>query len=457
MNAVLRSPRCAAAVVAAAVVLAYADALGGPYQFDDFDAFVDVPAAHTLAAWWQDLGHGLRPLLKLSYLADWRLGFGAPGFHLSNLAIHLANALLVLALARRCLGHWLPQADAATRDRAALFAALVFALHPAQTEAVTYISGRSVSLMTLALLLALHAYLRQRWLAAGAAFVAAMAIKEPAAILPLLLCLIERCGPAPPARATVRRRRLAVFFAVPLVLGGWMLLHTRYHDFLLASLGTRTPGDNLLSQLGALRYLVELALGLRAPNIDPDLAEATQWTPALLAGALLLALAAAAAHACRRTRPWLIFAFAWFVIALLPTNSLLPRYDLVNDRQLYLASIGPLLGVAAELAARRAFEKPRALVVLPACAALCVALLLGTRLRNDDYRSEIALWRATVAASPGKARPWNNLGYAYQLAGCGAQARLAYEQALAIDPGYLRARDNLLVLSLAPARRAHCA
>lgn len=439
-----------------AVALAYGNALAGPWQFDDFDAVVDVPATHTLAAWWRDLGHGLRPLLKLSYLLDWQLGFGAAGFHFTNLLIHLGNALLVAALARRCLAHWLPQIEASARQRAALVAALLFVLHPAHTEAVTYVAGRSVSLMTLALLLAVHAWLTQRWRLALLVFVVAMAIKEPAAaILPLLLCLIEACGPRPASDAP-RWRRLVPFFALPMALGIWALASTRYRDFLSSSLETRDLAANLLSQLGALRYLAELAVGLRAPNIDPDLAEAVQWTPALFAIALALLALLICALRIRRRRPWLSFAIGWFFIALLPTNSLLPRYDLVNDRQLYFASIGPLLAIAAELALLRMMTPPRAYLAMPIIALLAVLMMLATRARNEDYRSEIALWRSTVAASPEKARPWNNLGYAYQLAGCQAQARKAYERALTLDPSYLRAKDNLLVLEVLPPRETHC-
>ena len=445
------------AVIAAAIALTFAHALDGPYQFDDFDAFVDVAATHSWAAWRADLGHGLRPLLKLSYLVDWRSGGGARRFHVTNLLIHFGNAALLYGLALRMLTRWQPATPQESRRLAALAAALLFALHPAQTEAVTYLSGRSVSLMTLWLLLAVLAYLRERWLLSALAFVAALATKEPAAVLPLLLLLLEACGLGAAAPWRMRLRRLAGFALLPLLLGLWAVVHTRYRDFLLASLGTRGMGDNLLSQLGALRYLGELALLLRAPNIDPDLPEIVHWNPALLATAAALLLALVVAFVAARRRPWLTLAIGWFLIALLPTNSLLPRYDLVNDRQLYLAGIGPLLALAGECnlgLAARAGRRPVLLMGL--ITALCLLLAWRTALRNRDYASEIALWRATVAASPHKARPYNNLGYAYQLAGCDAQAGASYAQALRLAPAYLRAQDNLLGLQAHPPRDRHC-
>jgi Flp pilus assembly protein TadD len=75
-------------------------------------------------------------------------------------------------------------------------------------------------------------------------------------------------------------------------------------------------------------------------------------------------------------------------------------------------------------------------------------VLLGsaTILRNRDYASEIALWEATTHTSPGKARAWNNLGYAWQLAGDSERAAMAYAHALALEPGEYKARVNLELL-----------
>jgi len=79
-------------------------------------------------------------------------------------------------------------------------------------------------------------------------------------------------------------------------------------------------------------------------------------------------------------------------------------------------------------------------------------------LRNRDYADEVTLWRATIAASAGKARPWNNLGVALAQRGDVAAARQAYERALALDPADIKARVNLELLdrargaTAAPAR-----
>jgi Flp pilus assembly protein TadD len=87
-------------------------------------------------------------------------------------------------------------------------------------------------------------------------------------------------------------------------------------------------------------------------------------------------------------------------------------------------------------------------------AAAVAALLLGLSAlsisRNHDYRSEIALWESTAKLSPNKSRPYNNLGYAYYLAGRNQEAERAYRTAIRLDPGNLRAQNNLARLKAHP-------
>jgi hypothetical protein len=122
-----------------AVALAYATALSATFQFDDFHLVVRNADVHALGAWAASMP-GMRPLTKASLALNWTLSPAPAGFVLFSVLCHATSAVLMLALARR----WLP-ALAPVQPRAgfaALAAALLFALHPAQTEAVTYIAGR---------------------------------------------------------------------------------------------------------------------------------------------------------------------------------------------------------------------------------------------------------------------------------------------------------------------------
>ena len=418
------------------MVAVYFSALYGTFQFDDYLVIVNNPAVHGWSAWLTSMP-GIRPLLKLSYTANWTSGLGPVGFHLFNLTCHAANALLALAIFRRWPG--------AASSGAALVAALIFALHPAQTEAVTYISGRSVSLMATFYLAAFLAWLRaietgnERWrtVAAPLLFIAALATKETAWTLPCALLLWEYARTGTWREAATRLMPLWIVLAAALAIMAGLSGYRRMVTF---SLESRAPLDNLLTQVSGQFYLLRQWL-LPIPNIDPDLPVVTGLNPAIVIQGLLLAGLLAGGIFALHRRLWFGLALLWFFLHLLPTNSLLPRLDVANDRQLYLASLGPALAVAIGLSRihLRALSHTLTLVLL-------LALGTATALRNLDYRSERTLWEATVRLSPQKARAWLNLGYACRLAGDIPAAKIAYERALQLDPGYRQARINLRLL-----------
>lgn len=426
-----------------AVVVAYANALRGPFQFDDWNVIVNNPAAHSFAAWWQNMP-GIRALLKATYVANWTSGFGATGFHVVNVVLHAANAWLAFAMIRRLLPRVGVPVDAA--PQVAFWAALLFALHPAQTEAVTYISGRSVALMATFYLAAALTYLQSRRAMSVVLFVCALAAKENAWTLPIALLLVEALGRPFGWRATLRRT--APYWAVLGCAAAASLLIPAYWRLLGTSLETRTLGENLLTQIDGQWYLITRPLLGLVLNIDPDLAVRTAWAPELaVKGAVLLTLFAIGLWQWR-AKPWLGFGLLWFFVHLLATNSFLPRTDVANDRALYLASIGPASIIA--VAAWRFL--PRSVSTI-GVAVLTVVLGAGTLLRNRDYASEIALWEATAARSPDKGRVWNNLGFARQQAGESSRAREAYERAIELDPQDYRALVNLGTLEVEAAER----
>lgn len=133
------------------------------------------------------------------------------------------------------------------------------------------------------------------------------------------------------------------------------------------------------------------------------------------------------------------FALVWLLLQLFLPYVFLPRLDVANDRQLYLTGWPVFLLIAIsliKLVINVHWKYAMALIILFSLAGL-------TWQRNQDYRSEIALWENTVRHSPNKARPYNNLGYAYFLSDRYAEAAQAYHHALSIDPEFWRAEKNL--------------
>jgi tetratricopeptide (TPR) repeat protein len=145
--------------------------------------------------------------------------------------------------------------------------------------------------------------------------------------------------------------------------------------------------------------------------------------------------------------PWLGFGLLWFFLHLLPTNSVVARLDVANDRQLYLPVLGIFLILSMGIAMVRGALERRGRVVQAGAIILLVILGYFTVARNYTYRSEIALWEDTQLKSPHKARVYNNLGCAYAFAGRHEEAKRAYLAALSLNPDYPLARNNLAVIS----------
>lgn len=422
-----------------ATALAYLNVLAAGFQFDDFNVIVDNPAVHSLSAWWAGMP-GIRPLLKLSYTLNWLLDPDPAGFHAVNVLLHLLNCVLVWRLS----AHLPVPGDSHPghrHDSVRLLAVLLFALHPIQTESVTYVSGRSMTLMASFALASLLCWLeadRQRrpwtWrMLAGLLYAAAVLSKEIAVVLPVLGLLF-------PARSKATSAWLALML-VGLVLSVLFML-LGYQRLLDPPL-PRTLFSNLLSEANAIHYLLGQLIRPDQLNIDPSLPELTAWSAHSVAQVASLAGIAMLAWTNRQRWPWLHVSVFWFILLLLPMYSLIPRLDLASERHLYLASLGPFWLIAIGLS-RPLAPRPQRLPV--ALLLLSLAGAAGVHLRNRDYRDEISLWRQTTRLEPHNARAWNNLGWAYWLAKRPEEARSAFENALRADPEHEKARSNLDML-----------
>ncbi|MGZ8256268.1 MAG: hypothetical protein ACXW1C_00670 [Gallionella sp.] len=419
------------------VGLCYANALTGSFQFDDYNIIVNYSAVHSWTGWYAALGEGIRPLLKLSYTLNWTMGWGAEGFHLFNVLIHLANVILVYALAQ-C---WI-QARAYELRSVPFWTALLFAAHPVHTEAVSYISGRSTALMTLFYLAAMLCYVRgqrrQSWtysqLATPVLFICALLVKETAITLPLALLLWER-GNGVRWLSAFKAQRVLWLICVLAML--YFLCNGSYAAHIARSAAFNAGYSNVATQLTGFAYLLQqFALPLWL-NIDPDLRVSHDLSSALLP-ILLTALLCLLTVICWHKRPWMSFALAWAMLHLIPLYLLLPRLDIANERQLYLASWPLLLAITIELnlLLQRSLRGWILIGLLLACISLTVA-------RNEVYQSEITLWQDTVSKSPRKARVHNNLGYAYLLAQQPNMARQEFRRALLLNPQFYQASYNL--------------
>lgn len=443
-----------------AVSISYLNSFQGIFQFDDYNVIVDNQIVHSLQAWISDLNAGIRPLLKLSYVLNWTSGAGLYGFHLVNVSVHAANVLMFYFLSLKIIPSVMSTIDA---GRAALIASFLFAVHPVQTEAVTYISGRSSSLMSMFYLAAILVYIkginsRGRDITAvllhvftAILFAGAVMVKETAVTLPFALLLAERTCKPDSSWFTIIKRQF-IYYLLFIIIMIALIIHPNHGSLLEHSFDIRSIGDNILTQINGICYLLSRLVVLNGMNIDPDLPIVTMWSYDIFIKSFFVVLFFIIGVTAFYFRSLYGFGILWFFLHLLPTNSIVPRLDVANDRQLYLASAGLFFAASYGIERLRLYAIQLTDSLSKVITALTVALLITagvfTVSRNHAYRSEIALWEDTRIKSPLKARVHNNLGYAYYLDGRNIDAKNSYLAALSLSPDYTTAKNNLMQLNI---------
>jgi len=385
------------------------------------------PATTDAGALLGRLGHGLRPLTRISYFLDAHVyGMHAWGFLATNLLAHVATALLVFALARRRAG-----------IAGACVGGILFALQPTHGEVVAYVSGRSTGLMTMLVIGALVLHDRGRPALAVTTFVLACLAKEVALVFPLLVVVWEATGGSS-WRHCLRETRIYAIAAVTMF--ALLMAFANHRSILAYSLELRSMPDSLVANGHAALVMISLWARPWALSVDHDLVASHAFG---VAGLVLLSAALAGALAARRRSRNLAFAVAWTIVALLPTTSIIAKLDLVTEKPLYLAWVGPAVAAGVAFSALRS----RSLAFVTA-GAIIVASGIGSAWRARMWRDPIALWEEATLASPNKSRCWNNLGMAYLAASRDGDAIAAFERALALDPGNEDAANNLEVARL---------
>lgn len=422
----------AALLVTLAAWLAYSNSFSVPFQFDDGMNIVENPRVRDLTTFLSMPREPRRWLTMLTFALNGSLGgLSVTGYHALNFAIHVAASLLVWLLARLILSLAAPDATPRSRELGPLAAALVFALHPIQTQAVTYVVQRLASLTTLLFVgavllhgLAVTARSRRAALAlrASSLVLATLSLfaKENAVVVPLAIALFDWAF----LPGTVRERlaRLAPTFVVTAAVASLLLdpgpiMGAVRRDFEVAAGVSALPpwAAYLLTQPTALLTYLRLLVLPIAQNLDYDvpvvtsvLAASTLAPLALLAA--LLGLPAAIAWRRRAASPLarlLLFAIGWFLLTLAVESSVIALPDVVNEHRMYLplAGIAASMGVAlAHWLSRPGAAEARGRAAAVALATACVAMGAATWSRNRVWADPMTLWSDVVAKSPGKAR-----------------------------------------------------
>jgi tetratricopeptide (TPR) repeat protein len=521
--------RIGAVLLSLAALAAWSNSFHGAFVLDDIPTIVANPSIRRLGA----LGTVLsppkigspvtgRPLVNLTLALNYAAsGTQVWSYHALNLLIHLLAGLTLFGVVRRTLEQPIPCGRsllAGDSSRASSFqqsntlpiafaVALLWTVHPLQTESVTYVVQRAESLMGLFFLLTLYCFIRgteyptvgttktprhevgvstdrvssvslclrgsksgsASWLALSLlSCLAGMATKEVMAVAPLIVLLYDRTFLAGSFRAAWRqRRRVYLGLAATWLLLAW-LVASADHRGGTAGFGTLvSPWNYALVQSGAIVHYLRLAGWPHPLVFDYGTAVVHSLAEVWWQTIIVLALLGITIWALVR-KPRGGFLGAWFFLILAPSSSVVPvATQTMAEHRMYL----PLAAVItlAVLGLHRLLQRSpayrpqdhnlpdtRSRVVLWSVVLLVPALAFGwlTARRNEAYHSEFTLWTDTVASRPQSSRAHNNLAWILQQQGKAGEANAQYAQAIAIQPDYVTAHYDWGVALLGQGRVA---
>ena len=443
------------AVLVFAGVLLFASSFNDPFHFDDVLITNDTNVANP-ALWFHFFNPlHLRQLTFFTFYLNHLAGGTDPsGYHIVNVLLQVANAVLLFLLLKRYVERWI-----------AIAAAFIFLVHPIQTSAVLYVYERSTLLACFFSLLGLIAIAERRVGWAVVSFALAFEGKESAIAVPLALAVLPspfgrgrrvedapgeglRSGqilqpsPGAPARWLSRRPLpQGEGFRTLFVVGAALL--SAFALGILVRFNEQTVGIGAAAQTSPFRYLLietrvvytylRLLVFPYPQSLEYDFHESGGI---LAAGGIVLMIAAGYwlyRNGNERLRVAGLCILAFFIL-LAPTSSVVPSADAAFEHRLYL----PMLAFSLFAASLLASIPQRNLVAAAALIALA-ALTIG---RERIWSSDIALWEDTVQKAPGKARVWFNLGGAY-LNTDPDKARAAFLRALELQPHFTEALYDL--------------
>ena len=474
-------PALAAGVLIAAVAGAYANSFSGVFLFDDDWTILQNTSIRSLDIW-NSLTGSRRPVVNLSLAVNYAVGgLEVWGYHAFNLGVHILSTLTLFGLIRRTLIGLKRNPDLArSATSIAAIVAGLWAIHPLQTQSVTYIIQRGESLMGLFYLLTLYCVQRSMgsrragaWqVAAVLACAAGMGSKAVMVTAPLIVLLYDRTFGAGTFRDALRQRwplyiGLACTWAVLVgcgVVGGVLLPSAGARGNVGFAVREVTPLQYVLSQPEVIVHYLELCVWPARLCLDYAWPVADSMLRISVFGLFLLLLLMVTAWATWRRPAW-GFVGAWFFVILAPTSSIIPIKDLAFEHRMYLpiASVVIVLVMATRSVLVRvpknghSVRSPRGAIGGLLLAVVVSLFVCRTADRNRDYQSEARMWQSVVAARP-SARAHNNLAKSLKNEGQYAEAVEHCRAAIKLGPN-LRPRAQQSRHFVGPTgatRRSRC-
>lgn len=410
-----------------------------------------------------------RPIVSWSLAINyWMGGLDPWGYHAVNIAIHSTAALCLFGVLRRTLlvskrlKSWSARADSI-----ALPVALLWALHPLQTQSVTYIIQRGESMMGLCCFAMLycigrtapdeqgrrHASIAWSLLTVAFCYVG-MSCKAVMVVAPFVALLYERTFFSTSLSALLRRR----WFVYAGMMSAWTILWVGgVIQGLQPSVpaatrvgfgfGDFTPWRYALTQTEVVLYYLWLAVWPSSLCFDYAWPVVSSFKEAMVPALAVFSMVVLIVVAWVRHPP-IGFVAAFFFLLLSPTSSIIPIRDLAVEHRMYLPLASPIVlfvVFAARVASRVTTRDPASVNRVYACLFMVIAATLGqaTIQRNRVYHSAETLWTDVARKRPDNARAWNNLGTIQARSGRLDLSVESLRRAIQLDPRNAEAHYNL--------------
>lgn len=456
-----------AAIIVAATFAAYAGSFAGPFVLDDTGTIADNETLRSLGTALHPPVTGTpvsgRPVANLSFAVNFAVsGLKVGSYHVVNLGIHILTALLLFGIVRQTLQR---RIDVAPALAIALSVTLLWAVHPLQTAAVTYLSQRAESLMGLLYLLTLYSFIRyaagsgerssipedtnwispKRWGWAAISFGAClfgMGTKEVMVTAPVMVFLYDRTFLSRSAAIAwkVRRPYYCALASTWLVLA-FLVVRTGGRGG-TAGFGSSVPWwAYALSQVRAVALYLRLAAWPHPLVADYGRTLGGPPVDLVVDFAVLAVLIGGSTALLWRRSAW-GYLGAWFFVILAPSSSIVPiATEIIAEHRVYLPLAAVLSAAAYGVYLAIGARASGMLATGAALAALALAVL--TFARNGIYQNLRTFWADAARKVPENAGAWNNLGNVEAGNGAFAAAEADYRRAVQLAPDYANAQFNL--------------
>src|SRR3989344_7947456 len=462
----------------------YSNTLSAEFVFDDYKTVLNnqlIKNTANLQDLWKN--NPRRFVSYLSFAVNYQMGKQEVfWYHATNIAIHLLTGISFFIFLKLLIKTPLLEEKFTIYKKLPFLGALIFLVHPVQTQAVTYITQRMASLAGLFYITALIFYLkailvkqnissREKKFIGGAKFwifvsfslmfsFLAFLTKENAYTLPFAMLLIQYLFFTPSIKNLIKKALpavpallLALFIAIAsytqwIQLGNlnWKTLFSAQSLYGSFGILNGFSWSYLLTQFKVIIYYIKLLMLPISQNLDYDFPMSKSiFEPVTFASLIAILIIIFIGIRLHKKYRLISFGILFFFLALSIESSIFPLNDVIYEHRLYLPSTGAIIAVVCifcelqhAISKNVRLSKIRKASLLRISGTLIFSSILllsiATINRNKTWATQISIWSDTITKSPNKARPYNGLGIALFGKGQYGLAAKSFQKAIEIKP-----------------------